>query len=125
MNLNIMHAGLVCFTKERTNLPGKYRLSHYGGIILESFIQNQKIELESTPENKNFIFELLKTKKIKFEEIQPEGVKTEIAKFLMGSLLIIFESLVLTCRKGNNNLSIMIPDIQLNNLTEYAIKYLN
>jgi multisite-specific tRNA:(cytosine-C5)-methyltransferase len=124
MNLNIMHAGLVCFTKERTNLPGKYRLSHYGGLILEGFIKNQKIELESNKENKDFVINLLKNKKIKFEEIQPEILRNQINEFQMGSLLLIYESVVLTCRKGNNNLSVMIPDIQLNNLSEYVLKYL-
>ncbi len=124
MNINIMHAGLVCFTNERTNLPGKYRLSHYGGLILEGFIKNQKIDLECKKENKEFVIHLLKNKKMKFEEIQPEVIKNKINEFKMGSILLIYESIVLTCRKGNNNLSIMIPDIQLDNLSEYVIKYL-
>jgi hypothetical protein len=78
--------------------------------------------METSKENEFFFFNLLKYKSLKFEEIEGP-LQIKITNFNFGSLLLIYESLILLCRKGNNNLSIMIPDIQLNNLSKYAFKY--
>lgn len=89
------------------------------------FVFKQKYELQSNLDNKKFILTLIDKKKITYDSIEPKYLQTDIESFQKGSLLLIYDNIVLLCRKGNNNLSLMIPDIQLQNLSFYLNKYLN
>jgi hypothetical protein len=68
---------------------------------------------------------LIGTKKIKFDEITEINLKEKLLNFKVGSLIIIYDAVVFLCRRGNKNISIMIPEVQLNNLKIYVEKYLN
>ena len=50
----------------------KYRITYYGGLIFEKFIQNQKLSLEISPTNQEFFLKLIKEQKLKFENISQE-----------------------------------------------------
>ncbi len=99
-------------------------MTHYGAILLEMFLFKQKYEIQSNSENKKFLLNLIDKKKITYDSIEPKFLQTDIVSFQKGSLLLIYDNIVLLCRKGNNNLSLMIPNIQLQNLSFYLNKYL-
>jgi hypothetical protein len=90
---------------------------------LENYISKQKLQLSS--ENKAFIIELLDTKKIKFDRIKDldNDLYIRISESQLGSILLIYDLLIL-CRKGKNSISVMIPDIMLNNIKIYFKNYI-
>jgi len=79
--------------------------------------------MEISPINEEFVVRLIHEQKLKFEDISQE-IREKLNYYHKGSLIIIYDSIVLVCRKGKNNLSVMIPQIQLNNISSYVDKYI-
>jgi hypothetical protein len=44
--------------------------------------------------------------------------------FKCGSMLIIYQDFVIICRRGRNSISVMIPNVILNNIKIYVKKYI-
>ena len=135
MNMNMQYGGLLAFdvNKKNTNckvsenkfifLKKKYRLSYFGSILLEKYVNLQKLELDANDKvSEEFFKKILNTKKLKFHEVD-EIIMKRINELKTGSFIIIYEGLIILTRKGKNNLNVMIPENKLNNIIYYINKY--
>ena len=119
MNLEIIRAGLMVFKREREDELKdkiKYRITHYGSIMLVDYLGNQVIELS----NSNLLKLLLDTKdlSIKLKDI-PNDIKEQFNKFEMGSVVIIYNGFVLCGRKGKGTFHLMLPKANVKSIVKY------
>ena len=116
MNIEIIRSGVIAFKKERQEFNTKYRLTYYGAILMEPHLSNQIIEL-----NEPSLLELL------FNDVEfniqlhniPQAYKDKINNFENGTVILIYDSYVITCRKGKNTLALMIPKLVFPSLQKY------
>lgn len=118
MNISIIRAGMIAFKKERQNFNTKYRLTHYGALLIEGYLNAQKIELTNAK-----ILEMLLTDKdgnIQLCNV-PQELKETIDKMENGSIILIYDAFVVVCRKGKGTLALMIPKLIFSSLKQYIL----
>lgn len=118
MNISIIRAGMIAFKKERQNFNTKYRLTHYGALLIEGYLNAQKIELTNPK-----ILEMLLTDKdgnIQLCNV-PQDLKETIDKMENGPIILIYDAFVIVCRKGKGTLALMIPKLIFPSLKQYIL----
>ena len=110
---------MIAFKKERQNFNTKYRLTHYGAVLLEGYLSNQKIELKS-PE----MLEMLLNDKdgnIQLCNV-PKEYKETVDKMENGTIILIYDAYVVVCRKGKGTLALMIPKLIHDSVKKYILE---
>lgn len=120
MNINIIRCGLVVFKKEREKaIKMKYRVTHYGAILMADYFGGQIIEL-SRPDLLKIIFES-DDLSIPLDKI-PEEENKKIKECENGSIILVYESFILISRKGKGTLHLMIPKFPKGTLKKYFFR---
>ena len=120
MNINIIRCGLVVFKKEREKaIKMKYRVTHYGAILMADYFGGQIIQL-SRPDLLKIIFES-DDLSIPLDKI-PEEENKKIKECENGSIILVYESFILISRKGKGTLHLMIPKFPKGTLKKYFFR---
>ena len=120
MNINIIRSGLVVFKKEREKaIKMKYRVTHYGAIIMADYLGAQIVELDR-PDLLKSIFET-DDFSISFDKI-PEEEKKKINECENGSIILLFDAFILVSRKGKGTLHLMTPKFPKGTLKKYFFR---
>ena len=120
MNINIIRSGLVVFKKEREKIiQMKYRVSHYGAILMADYFGAQIIELDK-PDLLISIFQS-DDLSIPLDKI-PEEDNKKIKECQNGSIILIYDAFILVSRKGKGTLHLMIPKFPKGTLKKYFFR---
>ena len=119
MNIPIIRTGMIAFKKERQNFNTKYRLTHYGAVLLEGYLSNQKIELK----NPEMLEMLLNDKDGNIQLCNvPTEYKETVDKMENGTIILIYDAYVVVCRKGKGTLALMIPKLIHESVQKYILE---
>ena len=119
MNIPIIRTGMIAFKKERQNFNTKYRLTHYGAVLLEGYLSNQKIELK----NPEMLEMLLNDKDGNIQLCNvPSEYKETVDKMENGTIILIYDAYVVVCRKGKGTLALMIPKLINESVKKYILE---
>ena len=120
MNINIIRTGLVVFKKEREKaIKMKYRISHYGAILMADYFGAQIVDLDrpdlliSLFESDNLSIPLAKI---------PEEESKKINECENGSIILLYDAFILVSRKGKGTLHLMIPKFPKGTLKKYFLR---
>ena len=120
MNINIIRCGLVVFKKEREKaIKMKYRVTHYGAILMANYFGAQIIELDK-PDLLTALFES-EDLSIPFDKI-PEEDKKKIDECENGSIILIYDAFILVSRKGKGTLHLMTPKFPKGTIKKYFFR---
>ena len=120
MNINIIRCGLVVFKKEREKaIKMKYRVTHYGAILMADYFGAQIIELDK-PDLLTALFES-EDLSIPFDKI-PDEDKKKIDECENGSIILIYDAFILVSRKGKGTLHLMTPKFPKGTIKKYFFR---
>jgi hypothetical protein len=120
MNINIIRSGLVVFKKEREKaIKMKYRITHYGAILMADYLGAQIIELDR-PDLLKSIFDT-DDLSISLEKIPEEETK-KLNECENGSVILLYDAFILVARKGKGTLHLMTPKFPKGTLKKYFLR---
>ena len=120
MNINIIRSGLVVFKKEREKaIKMKYRVTHYGAILMADYFGAQIIELDR-PNLLSALFES-EDYSIPLDKI-PEEENKKINECENGSIILTYDAFILISRKGKGTLHLMTPKFPKGTLKKYFLR---
>jgi 16S rRNA C967 or C1407 C5-methylase (RsmB/RsmF family) len=120
MNINIIRSGLVVFKKEREKaIKMKYRITHYGAILMADYLGAQIIELDR-PDLLKSIFDT-DDLSISLEKIPEEETK-KLNESENGSVILLYDAFILVARKGKGTLHLMTPKFPKGTLKKYFLR---
>ena len=120
MNINIIRSGLVVFKKEREKaIKMKYRVTHYGAILMADYFGGQIVELDR-PDLLNALFDS-DDLSISLDKI-PEEENRKIKECENGSIILIYDAFILVSRKGKGTLHLMTPKFPKGTLKKYFLR---
>ncbi len=120
MNINIIRSGLVVFKKEREKaIKMKYRISHYGAILMADYFGGQIVELDR-PDLLKLLFDS-NDLSIPLNKI-PEKENKLINECENGSIILVYDAFILVSRKGKGTLHLMTPKFPKGTLKKYFIR---
>ena len=123
MNINIIRSGLVVFKKEREKaIKMKYRVTHYGAILMADYFGAQIVELDK-PDLLKLLFES-NDLSIPLDKI-PEEDNKKINECENGSIILLYDSFILISRKGKGTLHLMTPKFPKGTLKKYFLRTLS
>ena len=120
MNINIIRSGLVVFKKEREKIINmKYRVTHYGAVLMADYFGAQIIELEKP----DLLISLFKSDdlSIPLDKI-PEEESKKINECQNGSIILTYDAFILVSRKGKGTLHLMTPKFPKGTLKKYFFR---
>ena len=120
MNINIIRSGLVVFKKEREKaIKMKYRVTHYGAILMADYFGAQIIDLDRP----DLLISLFESDDLSIPLAKiPEEENKKINESENGSIILLYDAFILVCRKGKGTLHLMIPKFPKGTLKKYFLR---